>query len=127
MTERNDFDPGPDLALGDVLREHLTAPDDGAFTARVMERVRLEPRDNSWEVLAHWLRPGLVAAATLAFAMALGLYAFGGANQGSPPTSGTVASSPADILTTPEPLSDEQILTVVLESGIRQDAGGPND
>jgi hypothetical protein len=126
MTDRNEFDANPDRALGEVLREHLTAPDDAAFAARVMARIRLEPRDSSWDILAQWMPRGLAAAATLALAVALGWFASRGTDA-SRPGAEIVASSPSDILTTPEPLSEDQILTVVLEAGIRQDAGGGND
>ncbi|NNG17892.1 MAG: hypothetical protein HKM89_15560 [Gemmatimonadales bacterium] len=123
MTDRNDFDANPDRPLGEVLREHLTAPDDVAFAARVMARIRLEPRDSSWDILAQWMPRGLAAAATLALAVALGWYATRGTAT-SRPSAEVVANSPSDILTTSEPLSEDQILTVVMEVGIRQDAGG---
>jgi hypothetical protein len=121
MTDRIDFDAKADRALGDVLREHLSASDDAAFTARVMERIRLEPRDSSWDILAQWMPRGLAAAASLALAVALGWYASRGADDGSRSVAEVVAGSPADILTAPEPLSDDQILTVVLEGGGRND------
>jgi hypothetical protein len=121
MTDRNDFDAAADRALGEVLREHLTAPNEAAFTARIMERIRLEPRVSSWDLLAQWMPRGLVAAASLALAVALGWYASRGADDGSRPVVEVVASSPGDILTAPEPLSDDQILTVVLEGGGRNE------
>jgi len=127
MTDRTDFDANPDRPLGDLLRKHLTAPDEAAFAARVMARIRLEPRDSSWDILAQWMPRGLAAAAAVALAVALGLYASRGADDASRPVAEIAASSPSDILTTPEPLNEDQILTVVLESGIRQDAGGGND
>jgi hypothetical protein len=117
MTDRNDFDVRPDQALGDLLREHLTAPDDAAFAARVMARIRLEPRDSSWDILAEWMPRGLAAAAALALAVAVGWYASRAAFEGSSPVAEVVASSPTDILTVPEPLSEDQILTVVLGGG----------
>ena len=128
MTDRNDFDVNPDRALGEILREHLTLPDDVAFTARVMERIRLEPKDSSWEVLARWMPRGLAVAASLTLAVAVGYFVSAGLNTGNRPgTEASVTTSPTDILTTGEPLSDEQILMVVLEGAIRQDAGGGND
>ncbi len=107
--------------MGDVLRKHLTAPDDTAFAARVMARIRLEPRVSSWDLLAQWMPRGLAAAASLALAVALGWYTSRGTDDGSRPVAEVVASSPVDILTAPEPLSEDQILTVVLESGGRND------
>ena len=121
MTDRSDFDAKADRALGEVLREHLTAPNEAVFAARVMERIRLEPRDSSWDLLAQWMPRGLAAAATLALAVALGWFASRAADDGSRPVAEVVTSSPGDILTTPEPLSDDQILTVVLEGGGRND------
>ena len=58
--------PGRDEALGRLLREALGSGDDAAFAARVMAAVAREPHDGTWDVLAHWLRPGLAAALLLA-------------------------------------------------------------
>ncbi len=128
MTDRNDFDANPDRALGEMLREHLTLPDDAAFAARVIERIRLEPRESSWEVLARWMPRGLAVAASLTLVVAVGYFASASLNKGNRPgAEASATTSPTDILTTPEPLSHDQILTVVLEGGIGQDAGGGND
>jgi hypothetical protein len=72
MTAHDPFDATPDLALGRLLREHLSGADDAGFVARVRAAILAE-RDSSWDVLARWLRPGLVAAAAIALALAVWL------------------------------------------------------
>ncbi len=124
MTDRNDFETGPDRALGELLRQHLTAPDEAGFAARVMERVRLTPRDSSWDVLAQWTPRGLAVAAVMLLAMGLGFVAATSRENATPEAQSIATGSPTEILAVPEPLSDEQILTVVLEGGVRQDQGG---
>lgn len=123
MTDRNDFDTGPDRALGELLRSHLIAPDDAGFAVRVMERVRLTPRDSSWDVLARWTPRGLAVAAVMLLAVGLGFAAATSRENATPDAQSIATGSPTEILTVPEPLNDEQILTVVLEGGGRQDQG----
>ncbi len=124
MTDRNDFDASPDRALGELLRQHLATADDAGFAARVMERVRLTPRDSSWDVLARWTPRGLAVAAVLLLAVGLGFFAATANEARAPLTQSGTASFPSDILAVPEPLNDEQILTVVLEGGGRREQGG---
>jgi len=52
MTERNEFGPERDEAMGALLHEHLSTTDDASFAESVMARIRREPRESSWEVLA---------------------------------------------------------------------------
>ena len=124
MTDRNDFDGSPDRALGELLRQHLTPPGEAGFAARVMEQVRRTPRDSSWDVLAQWTPRGLAVAAVMLLAMGLGFVAATSRENATPETQSISAGSPTEILAVPGPLSDEQILTVVLEGGVRQDQGG---
>ncbi len=123
MTDRNDFDGSPDRALGELLRQHLTPPDEAGFAARVMERIWLTPRDSSWDVLAQWTPRGLAVAAVMLFAIGLGFVAATSRDNATPEAQSIATGSPTEILAVPEPLSDEQILTVVLEGGVRQDQG----
>jgi hypothetical protein len=64
------IDPRPDAELGHLLRECLTAPDPDEFVRRVRAALGAVP-ENSWEVLARWVRPGLAAAAAIAHAVGL--------------------------------------------------------
>lgn len=72
MTSHDPFDPSRDLALGRLLREHLSGANESAFVARVRTALMAE-RDSSWDVLARWTRPGLAAAVSLAFALGVWL------------------------------------------------------
>jgi len=74
MSESSPFDHRPDSELGDWLRETLSAPDDAAFVARVMERVPARiVREAWWDILGEWARPGLAAAALLVMLAGFGL------------------------------------------------------
>jgi len=64
------FDGQPDEELGALLRAHLDGPEPERFVARLRGAVVHADRAESWEVLAGWARPGLVAAG-LAAAMLL--------------------------------------------------------
>ncbi len=70
------FDHRPWRDLGRVLREVLEAGDNRVFVARVMAKIRaldVRPfRNDWWEVLGAWARPGLAAAAVLV-ALTMGL------------------------------------------------------
>ena len=74
MTGHDPFDATPDLALGRLLREHLDAGNDAQFVARVRAALGARP-DTSWDVLARWARPGLVAAASIVIGLGLWLAA----------------------------------------------------
>ena len=68
MRPTSPFDHEPDRELGRALRSLLTAPDDAAFTHRVLA-VKPWPQVGGgewWEVLGDWARTGLVAAVLLA-------------------------------------------------------------
>ena len=68
MRPTSPFDHEPDRELGHALRALLTAPDDAAFTRRVLG-VTPWPQVGTtdwWEVLGSWSRPGLAAAVLLA-------------------------------------------------------------
>ncbi|HEU4700366.1 MAG TPA: hypothetical protein VFS40_14375 [Gemmatimonadales bacterium] len=92
-----DIDPRPDPVLGHLLREHLGAPDDAAFAARVRARLGELERPwrgrgrTSWDVLAGWAAPGLAAAAAAAvLVLAIGWWLLqGGAAAG--PAAGSAA------------------------------------
>ncbi len=125
MNDGNEFGQAPDERLGSLLRAHLTAGGDRTFTAAVMARVRREPqpRVSSWDVLAEWAPRGLAVAAMLALAVGLGIVA---APSDSPDPAGQAAGaarSPAELLTVLEPVSTEQVMTVVFEGNI----GGGRD
>lgn len=66
------FDSLPDAELGALLRAELSATDHDGFQRRIMAALAADSRDRSWEILARWARPGLVAAG-LAAAVLLGI------------------------------------------------------
>jgi hypothetical protein len=68
MSDRWPFDWEPDADMGRALREQLTGPHPDAFLARLRVQLAalIEERENQWEVLAHWARPGVLAAAVAA-------------------------------------------------------------
>lgn len=74
MTGHDPFDATQDVALGRLLREHLDAGNEASFVARVRSAIAAD-RDTSWDVLARWARPGLVAAATIVIGLSLWLSA----------------------------------------------------
>jgi anti-sigma-K factor RskA len=65
--------PERDPELGALLRAALDDGADAAFAARVRGVLVRERREGTWDVLAHWLRPGLAAAAAIIFAVLLGM------------------------------------------------------
>jgi anti-sigma-K factor RskA len=65
--------PERDAELGALLRAALDDGADAAFAARVRGALVRERREGTWDVLAHWLRPGLAAAAAIIFAVLVGL------------------------------------------------------
>jgi hypothetical protein len=72
MSGHDPFDATRDVALGRLLREHLSAGDDARFVARMRAALAGE-RDSSWEVLSRWARPGLVAAASVVIGLGIWL------------------------------------------------------
>jgi hypothetical protein len=65
MTNLPDFTTGPDEALGALLRDHLSAPDDAAFAARLRGAAVAAAEEGEWRSVARWTLPGLAAAAVL--------------------------------------------------------------
>ena len=65
--------PERDPELGALLRAALDDGADAAFAHRVRGALARERREGTWEVLAHWLRPGLAAAAAIIFAVLVGM------------------------------------------------------
>lgn len=100
----NPFDAGPDEALGALLREALAGSDDAAFVARVRAGLP-QAQVSAWDLLARWVRPGLVAAALVALAAGLWL------SQGT--TTGTVSS--ADLFASADQTPPDVILTLSME------------
>jgi hypothetical protein len=66
------FDHRPDAVLGAALRSALDPGADGAFLARVRAGLSTA-RPGSWDVLAGWARPGLVAAVAAALVVGFAL------------------------------------------------------
>ncbi len=110
MTEHIEFEPEPDKALGELLYEHLSTADDASFTERVMSRIRREPRESSWEVLAGWAPLGMAAAAILALATGLWL----GSTRSEVQTAAADTADPVEWLSTSDPVTTEFVLTAVL-------------
>ncbi len=110
MTERNAFGPERDGALGALLHEHLSTTDDASFVEGVMARIRREPRESSWEVLAGWAPLGMAAAAVLAVATGLWL---GSARRDRPMVAADTAD-PIEWLPTSDQVTTEFVLTAVL-------------
>ena len=110
MTEHISFEPERDKALGALLHEHLNSADDASFTQRVMSRIRLEPGESSWEVLAGWAPLGMAAAAILALATGLWL----GSTGSDGPMVAADTADPVEWLSTSDPVTTEFVLTAVL-------------
>ena len=73
MTHESRFTDRPDPAVRSLLESEFEGPDPERFLGRLRrELVRLPARDTEWDVLAHWARPGVLAAA-MAAGMLLGL------------------------------------------------------
>lgn len=110
MTEHNAFGPERDEALGALLHEHLSTTGDASFAESVMARIRREPRESSWEVLAGWAPMGMAATAVLALAAGLWL----GSAQRDVPIASADASDPVEWLSAGDPVTTEFVLTAVL-------------
>jgi hypothetical protein len=110
MTDRNAFGPERDEALGALLHEHLSTTDDASFAESVMARIRREPRESSWEVLAGWAPLGMAAAAILAVAAGLWL----GSARPDTPMAEADTVDPVQWLSTGDPVTTEFVLTAVL-------------
>ncbi len=103
------FDAHPDAALGELLREHLTGAEPAQFVARMRLAVIEADRAESWEVLAGWARPGLVA---VGLAAAVLLWVVLTSDVGAPLGPGGV---PVMELIAGQPASGEVLISAVLE------------
>jgi len=110
MTEHISFEPERDEALGALLHQHLSSAGDASFTQRVMSRIRREPRESSWEVLAGWAPLGMAAAAILALVTGLWL----GSARSKIQTVAAGTADPVEWLSTSDPVTTEFVLTAVL-------------
>lgn len=115
MTEESDFNSERDVVLGNALRDHLNVSNDAAFIAAVMERIRLESRESSWDVLAGWAPLGMAAAAVLALVSGL-LLGIALKQEADEPGVGMAATDNvvAELLSSPEPITNDLVLTAVL-------------
>lgn len=78
MSQSSPFDHRPDEELGSLLRGALTPEVEPGFTQRVLAAAQARygagiPRDDWWQVLGAWARPGLAAAVGLAAAATIWL------------------------------------------------------
>lgn len=104
------FDAQPDEELGALLRQHLGGDDEAAFVARLRQAVVQADRAESWEVLAGWARPGLVAAG---LAAAVVMWAVLTRDIGPPAGGPDVV--PASELIAGQPASGEILISAVLQ------------
>ncbi len=107
------FDDRPDPELGSRLREALTGPAPEAFLARLRAAVAGAEREDQWEVLDRWSRPGVFAAAAAA-ALLLWLGARGVLGPAHDPA-GTGAILPAYTVAAPQGEAREQFYLAVME------------
>jgi hypothetical protein len=103
------FDAQPDEELGALLRLHLGDHDDPRFVARLRDAVVQADRAESWEVLAGWARPGLLAAGLAAAAVMWAVLT----RDIGPPSGPDVV--PARELIAGQPASGEILISAVLE------------
>ena len=76
MTSPSPFDHRPDARLGQALKDALTVGDEVSFTRRVLAAAERAfgagpIREDGWDVLTAWARPGGAAAAARAGAASL--------------------------------------------------------
>jgi len=99
MTPQNPFDHTPDARLGELLRIHLTAPEDSGFAGRVLARLGAR-EDSSLDVLGRWARTGVAAALLLAMAAAYAVRSNAiatGPDEGLLPSAETVLASATSV------------------------------
>jgi len=113
MTDHGDVNTERDVQLGKALRDYLDVPGDTGFTASVMARIRLESRESSWDILAGWAPLGMAAAALLALVSGVLL---GLALKQDPvqPLVAEADNSVTEWLSSPDPITDDFMLTAVL-------------
>jgi hypothetical protein len=102
------FDARPDETLGALLRVGLDGAEPAAFVARLRHAVVEAERRESWDILAAWARPGVVAAG---LAAAMLLWVVLTRDAGPPPGPGGV---PAQELIAGQP-TGEILISAVLE------------
>ena len=104
------FDSTPDAELGALLLTGLSASDQEGFQRRIMASLVADARERSWEILARWARPGLVAAGLAAAALlgvVLGRAMLTPVESGVAPVQELIAGQPSP--------SGEILLSAVLE------------
>ena len=73
MTQESSFGDRPDPTIRSLIESEFEGPDPERFLGRLRRELAVLPaRDTEWDVLAHWARPGVLAAA-MAAGMLLGL------------------------------------------------------
>jgi hypothetical protein len=112
MTKLPDFTAGRDEALGALLRNHLSAPDDAAFAARMREAAVAAAREGEWRAVARWTLPGLAAAAILLAVLGA---AFGRAatESGTRTAAGSAAGSLIELASDSTPAGSVALLAVM--------------
>lgn len=107
------FSGSPDPRITEALRDYFEGPDPTGLVARLEGTLsRLPPRDNtSWEVLAGWARPRVLAAAmAAAFLLGVALWQNWWKHEDSTSTPISVA-----ILEAPRPVEVNPVMHTVLE------------
>ncbi len=113
MTENTDFNSERDVVLGNALRDHLNVSNNAAFTAAVMDRIRLESPETSWEILAGWAPLGMAAAAVLALVSGL-LLGIALKQVPNEPGLANADNVVTEWLSSPEPITNDLVLAAVL-------------
>ena len=122
MTDHGDLNTERDMLLGKAVRDYLNVPDDTAFTASVMARIRLESRETSWDILAAWAPLGMAAAALLALVSGL-LLGIALKQEPVEPVLAEANDPVTEWLTAPEPITDDFMLTAILARDDRRQRG----
>jgi len=114
MRTQSPFGSGPDEEIGRLLRDELEGPDPSGFLRRLGGRLAVLPeRDTQWDVLAHWARPPvLAAAAVVAFLLGASLWQTWQAHDRPSPS---VATVPATMFVPPTAVERTPVLYAVLE------------
>lgn len=116
MIPHNPFDAGRDEELGALLRAHLDPAGHAEWSAALRSRLAAG-NESSWAVLAHWLRPGLVAAVLLVGLLGIWfLMSQPAATQPGLAEAVRPGDAPAQLFTASRP-DQELILGLVLEGG----------
>jgi len=113
MSDTNDFNQARDEALGALLRNHLSAPDDAAFAARMRVEAVAAARTGDWTAVAHWALPGLAAAALLLAALGAALGRALPESPASRTASGSTAGSLLELASDSTPTGGVALLAVM--------------